>query len=162
MIVVSDSTVLIGLGAIGGLDWLKQLYELVIVPTAVYEEVTVAGAGKPGAQAVAAATWIQLRAVNNQHAVAQLINLVGLDEGESEAIILAQEISADLLLLDEAKARRYARQQHLTITGTLGIVLAAKETGLIARVRPQLDALFAAGIFLDSALYQTACQMAGE
>ena len=53
MIVVSDSTVLIGLGAIGSLDWLKQLYELVIVPTAVYQEVTVAGAGKPGARAVA-------------------------------------------------------------------------------------------------------------
>jgi hypothetical protein len=59
MIVISDSVALIGLSAIGALDLLNRLYGTVIVPDAVYQEVVVQGAGKPGAQAVAAASWIQ-------------------------------------------------------------------------------------------------------
>ena len=90
------------------------------------------------------------------------MNTIGLDEGESEAIILAGEINADLILLDDFKARRYARQQQLSITGMVGIVLAAKQKGLINLVRPQLDALIAVGVFIDSTLYNQACHIAGE
>lgn len=162
MIVISDSVALIGLSAIGALDWLRQLYGIVIVPEAVFREVVIDGAGRAGANEVAAAGWIQRQSVQNQNAVPRLMNVIGLGEGESEAIILAQETGADLLLLDDSKARRFARQQHLTITGMVGIILAAKRSGLIQLVRPQLNALISAGIFIDSALYQQACQQAGE
>jgi len=162
VIVISDSAALIGLAAIGALDWLRQLYGTVIVPEAVYREVVISGAGKPGAQTVAASAWIQRQAVKNRTAVGYLINTIGLDDGESEAIVLAGEINADLILLDDFKARRYARQQQFSITGMVGIVLAAKQKGIINLVRPQLDALIAAGIFIDSSLYNQACHIAGE
>lgn len=162
MIVVSDSAALIGLAAIGALDWLRQLYGTVIIPEAVYQGVVISGAGKPGAQAVAASGWIQCQAVKNKIAVSHLMNIVGLDEGESEAIVLAAEIKADLILLDDAKARHYAQQQQFSITGMVGIVLAAKQKGLIHLARPQLDALIIAGVFIDSSLYQLALQLAGE
>ncbi len=162
MIVISDSVALIGLSAIGALDLLNRLYGTVIVPDAVYQEVVVQGAGKPGAQVVAGASWIQVMTVRNKSDVDQLVSVIRLDRGESEAIVLAQEIEADLILLDDDKARRYARQQQLSITGTVGVLLVAKQQGLIPLVRPLLDALIAAGIYVDSHLYQRARQLAGE
>lgn len=153
---------MIGLTAIGALDWLRQLYETVIIPEAVYQEVVISGAGKPGAQAVATSAWIQRQAIKNRTAVGYLMNTIGLGEGESEAMVLAGEINADLILLDDFKARRYALQQQFSITGMVGIVLAANQTGIINLVRPQLDALIAAGVFIDSSLYNQACQIAGE
>lgn len=162
MIVISDSSALIGLSAIGALDLLYQIYGTVVVPEAVYREVVVDGAGKPGAQAVATATWIDVQTVKNPSSVTYLTNSVGLDQGESEAIVLAQEIGADLILLDDFKARQYARQQRLSITGTVGVLLAAKQRGFTPLIRPHLDALIAAGIFIDSLLYSQALQIAGE
>lgn len=162
MIVVSDSTALIGLSAIGGLDWLRQLYTHVVIPQAVYREVVIDGAGKVSAQDVANASWIQMQTLQNYNDKAYLMNVIGLDEGESEAIVLAQEIGADLLLLDDSAARQYARQQQLKITGMVGVVLAAKQAGIISLARPQLDALLAVGIFIDAKLYQQACQSVGE
>jgi hypothetical protein len=162
VIVVSDSTALIGLAAIGGLDWLRQIYTDVIIPQAVYREVVIDGAGKAGSQDVASAAWIQMQTIQNLNDKAFLMSVIGLDEGESEAIVLAQEIGADLLLLDDAAARKYARQQKLKITGMVGVILAAKQSGIIPLVRPQLDALIAVGIFIDAKLYQQACQSVGE
>lgn len=162
MIVVSDSTALIGLSAIGGLDWLRQIYTSVFIPQAVYQKVVIEGVGKVGSQDVANASWIQTQAIHNFDDKTFLMNVIGLDEGESEAIVLAQEIGADLLLLDDSAARKYARQQQLKITGMVGVLLAAKQTGIIPLVRPQLDALLAVGIFIDAKLYQQACQSVGE
>ena len=162
MIVVSDSTALIGRSAIGGLDWLRQIYTSVVIPQAVYREVVIDGAGKAGSQDVANASWIQTQAIQNLNDKTFLMSVVGLDEGESEALVLAQESGADLLLLDDAAARKYARQHQLKFTGMVGVVLAAKQTGIITLARPQLDALIAVGIFIDAKLYQQACQSVGE
>ena len=162
MIVVSDSTALIGLAAIGGLDWLRQLYSIVIIPEAVYREVVINGAGKAGSKDVANAFWIQTKAIQDNNNKVYLMNVVGLDEGESEAIILAQETEADLILLDDADARSYARQQQIKITGMIGVILTARQAEIISAARPQLDALIDFGIFIDSKLYQRACQSVGE
>jgi len=134
VIVISDSSALIGLSAIGALDLLHQIYGTVVVPEAVYREVVVDGAGKPGAKDVADATWIDVRTVKNPPSVTRLMNFIGLDHGESEAIVLAQEIGADLILLDDSKARRYALQQRLSITGMVGVLLAAKQKGGLLRL----------------------------
>jgi predicted nucleic acid-binding protein len=64
--------------------------------------------------------------------------------------------------IDDAAARKYARQQQLKFTGMVGVVLAAKQTGIISLARPQLDALIAVGIFIDTKLYQQACRSVGE
>jgi predicted nucleic acid-binding protein len=162
VVVISDSVALIGLSSIGALDLLRQLYGTVIIPTAVYQEIVIAGAGKPGSQAIATANWIQQRAVRRKRFADRLQKLVGLGQGESEAIALAQEIKADLILLDDAKARRYALQQQLSFTGLVGVLLAAKQLGLFPFVRPYLNALIAAGIFIDPTLYRHALNLAGE
>ena len=162
MIVVSDSTALIGLSAIGGLEWLRELYSIVIIPQAVYREVIIDGSGKAGSKEVASADWIQTRTIQNHNDKIYLMNVIGLDEGESEAIVLAAEIGADLLLLDDSDARQYARKRHLKITGMVGVILAAKQKGIVGFVRPQLDALIAAGIFIDAKLYQEVCQRVSE
>ena len=162
MIVVSDSTALIGLSAINGLEWLRDIYSIVIIPQAVFREVVIDGSGRPGSKEVATASWIQTKSIQNQTEKNYLMNIIGLDEGESEAIILATEIGADLLLVDDSDARRYAKEQQLKITGMIGVILAAKQLGLITSVRSQLSALITFGIFIDAKLFQEVCQRAGE
>jgi predicted nucleic acid-binding protein len=92
-IVIADSTCLIGLSKIGQLHILRQLFEKILIPSAVFHEVVVLGAGRYGAKEVENAEWIEIREVENQLAV-QAFRLT-LGAGESEAIVLAQECAAD-------------------------------------------------------------------
>jgi len=160
--VVSDSSPLILLSAIGELNLLQSLYSIINVPDAVYEEITAAGAGLPGAQEISDAGWIHRHKVRNKRAVTKLMKATGLDRGESEAIILAQELGASLLIVDDGTARRYAKKKGMPITGAIGVLLAAKNNGLIQAVKPLLGELIAAGIWLDAETYQNALKIAGE
>jgi predicted nucleic acid-binding protein len=105
-VVVSDASPLIALSAVSLLDLPSTLYGTIHIPEAVYEEVVVRGQGRPGSLEVAGAEWIIRHNVADQQAVAQLRNLSGLDEGESEAIILAGSSNASLIILDDRDARR--------------------------------------------------------
>ncbi len=139
MIVVSNSSPLIALGRIQRLDLLPALFPAVVAPTAVYEEVEVQGASQPGALTLANATWLRVPPVYHPNSVRYL--LATLERGEAEAIVLAQELHADWLLLDEIKARVAARRLGLRVIGVAGILVLAKQHGLIAAVRPLLDSL---------------------
>ena len=113
MIVVSDASPLLNLAIIGQLDLLRQLYDEVVIPQAVYDEVVVMGSDMPGASEVREAHWILTRQVQNQPLITAL--RLQLDYGEAEAIALASELNADLLLVDERKARltsTYKVSQH--------------------------------------------------
>jgi predicted nucleic acid-binding protein len=94
---------LIGLSKIGQLDLLRQLFGQVLVSKSVYHEVVIRGANRPGASEVAAAAWIEVCEIKDQLALRTLKLTLGI--GESEAIILASEKSADFLILDDWKAR---------------------------------------------------------
>lgn len=162
MTTVVNSSPLIKLAAIDSLDLLKSLFEVIHIPKAVHREVVVFGKGRPGAKAVAGAFWIKRHTVKDQRAVLDLMAVARLDQGESEAIILAAELKADILIIDDARAREYARTLQLRIVGTAGLLLSAKALKIIPSVQQPLDALVSAGLYLDPRTYRAILKKAGE
>jgi predicted nucleic acid-binding protein len=161
VIVVSDTSPLTNLAAIGQFDLLRQIYGDLAIPEAVWSELNAGGLGWPGRDAVADAAWVKRHKVLNQVAVAALMD--DLDAGEAEAIILSLELGADLLLLDESEGRHHAQRLGLQITGVVGVLQVAKHHGLIDYVRPHLDALRGvAGFYISEALYRFVLQAVGE
>ena len=118
--VVSNSTPLIALSRIRRLHLLRELFSKVTIPTAVYDEVVIAGYGRAGGPEVENAQWIIHHQVKNKDLVAFL--RISLDAGEAEAIALAKEISADLVLLDDNDGRNIAGSVGINFTGTIGIM----------------------------------------
>ncbi len=110
--------------------------------------------------ALAAADWIVVQPAQDTLAVQLLRD--ELDAGESEAIILARELDADLVLIDERAATRKARGIGLQTTGTLGVLLMAKNKGLVGRIKPLLDGLRRAGFRMGDDLYHQVSDSAGE
>ena len=161
MIVVSDSSAIINLAAVGELDLLQQLYREVLVPQAVYDEIVVAGAGMAGSREAAGLSWIDTRQVTNRSLVEALLSELHL--GESEAIALASEVGSDLLLIDERRGRAVAARLGLQRIGLLGVLIDAKQRGVLREVRPVLDDLRnTAGFWITDALYTRVLESAGE
>ena len=142
-IVIADSTCLIGLSKIGQLYILRQLFEKILVPSAVFHEVVVVGAGRSGAKEINNAEWIEIQEAKNQLAV-QAFRLT-LGAGESEAIVLAQECAADFIILDDWKARQMALGLSLPVIGTVAVLTKAAEKGIIRELQPVLEDLRKAG-----------------
>lgn len=158
--IVADSGPLINLARIGRFDLLRALYTTLVIPQAVYREVVVRGNGQPGSQEVAQAGWICIGNVTDALAVAVLATV--LNQGEAEAIVLAKELSAAELLIDERQGRRIAQVLGLRVKGTLGILLRAKQCGLIPALRDELDNLIRQGAWISQRVYDTVLQAAGE
>ncbi|HBE18578.1 MAG TPA: DUF3368 domain-containing protein [Cyanobacteria bacterium UBA11149] len=162
MIVISDTSVLTNLAGIGHIHLLQQLYEHILIPTAVYQELTV-DPPVPGTLEVQTFQWIEVRASSNLTMVEQLQNQAQLDLGESEAIALALEINTDLLLIDERRGRAEANRLGIRITGLLGVLVEAKQRSLIPTVQPLIDYLIARSEFrVSQALYQQILAIVGE
>ena len=82
--------------------------------------------------------------------------------GEREVISLGLELGATLLILDEQPARRLAASLGLRVIGTIGLLMAGKERGFLAKIRPELDRLLAVRFFMDQNLYDRVISQAGE
>ncbi len=161
MIVVSNTSPLISLAHIGQLHLLQQLYDRIIIPRAVYEEAVASGAERPGANEVQSEDWIQIQEVSNHEEVSTLRSFLG--QGEAEAIVLAMEVGADILLIDEKLGRKEAAKRGITYIGVLGMIIDAKRTGLLPEIEPLLNELvFNAGFHIDKSLYSYVLQLAGE
>jgi uncharacterized protein len=159
VIVVSDSSPLIALAAVGQLHLLHGLFGEVLIPTAVWDEVV--QTGRPGVQQVSSATWIRVVPVAQDSYLMALQTEV--DDGEAEAMALAAEVRADLLLLDERRARDVAIRMGFKITGVTGVLGQAKAQGLVTEIRPILDAMAGLVDFrLARPLYEAALKAAGE
>ena len=158
--VVSNSGLLIALAAIGKLNLLKDLFGQVCIPAAVYDEVVVHGAGQPGAAETAGAAWITTLPVTGRLPVNLLRD--ELDAGESETIVLAQELRAAYVLMDDAVARRKAQLIGLPVTGTLGVLLMAKALNLIPAVKPALDDLRRTDFRMSPSVYWEVLGKASE
>lgn len=161
MIVVSNTSPLTNLAAIGQFNLLQRLYDQVHIAVAVWDELNAGGKCWPGPDEVAAANWIQQHAVQNQALVKALRR--DLDRGEAESIALAIELGADLVLLDEKEGRHMAQRLGLRVIGVIGVLLEAKAKGHITRIRPCLDALRQnAGFYLGERLYRIVLERADE
>lgn len=161
MIVVADAGPLIYLGAIGRLELLPALYERVVVPRLVFDEVVVAGDGLPGSAEVAAATWIDVTDTEVSGSVFQALR-EELDPGESAALAHAVEARADLVLVDDRRARLAAARLGLTTRGTVGVLIEGKRRGKLGEVGPLLDELLRAGIWLSPEVLRVVLDQAGE
>lgn len=161
MTIVSNTSPLTNLAAVGQLNLLQEIYTRIIIPQAVYDEMVGLGYPVPGTIEVQTLPWIQCQQVVNRALVRELQE--ELDNGESEAIALAIALSADQILLDESPGRRVAARLGLTITGVLGVLLVAKGMGLIPSVKSVMDDLIAIASFrISDRLYGDILQAAGE
>lgn len=131
MRVIVNATPLIALSLIDRLDLLRRMFDDVIVPAEVFDEVVVQGAGKPGADALAQATWLRIVSSPGLSAIDPL--LTGLDAGEIAVLLLARQLEPDWVIIDERQARRVAFAMDLPLKGTLGILLAAALTGFLTK-----------------------------
>lgn len=161
MIVASNTSPVTNLAAVGQLDLLRQLYTQVLIPQAVYKELTFGGGIQPGGQEAQTLPWIETRHVVDRVLVTAL--QTELDPGEAEAIALAIEVKADLLLLDERRGRLTASRLGLRVVGLLGVLSEAKQQGHLSAVKPILEALVTkAGFWVSPRLYARVLQAAGE
>jgi len=161
MTVVSNTSPITNLAGIGQLDLLYQLYGTITIPQAVYNEMATIGRTVPGALEVQTLSWITVQPVTDPSQVTALRAV--LDPGEAEAIVLALELNAELLLIDERPGRAIARQTGIAIIGVLGVLLEAKQQGLIVAVKPLIDQLIhQVDFWVDKQLYDAVLQSAGE
>ena len=115
MTVISDSTILIGLAKIDRLGFLRDIFSEIYIPQEVFEEVVNKAPQKPGASTVKACNWIQTKSIVDVMQVHLL--MTSLEQGEAEVLTLAKEMSADLVLLDEEKARKSAVLAGFNVMG---------------------------------------------
>jgi hypothetical protein len=159
MTAVTNAGPLIALSRIDQLSLLPALYGEVIMPAAVRDEV-LSESQHGGAEIPVEAEWLQTRSTDDRTAVALLRER--LDAGESETIVLALQMDAEVVLMDEARGRRIAAARGLTLTGTLGTLILAKEQGLINRVAPHLTRLVEEDFYMSDTLYEKILRQAGE
>jgi predicted nucleic acid-binding protein len=141
MLVVSNTSPISNLASIGRLDLLKSQFPVLWIPAGVAAEL----ASHPDPTAAAAIQsgirghWIRTATVKDSRLLHIL--LLDLHRGEAEAIALASDMSADMVLIDEQEGREIAAEAGLSVTGVLGVLLRAKQTGEIAAVKPEIQSL---------------------
>ena len=156
MIVISDTTPIISLLKINQLELLNHLFGEVQVPDAVYEELISNTKFQKEAEKILGAEYIKKVVVEDKKSVTLLRRATGLDAGESEAIILSDEIKADLLLMDELKGRQVAKQMGLNIMGTVGTLMTAFDEELLSaeEIEQCIDVLRSNGRHISEKLYE--------
>lgn len=125
-VVIADTSCFILLDKVDALDLLRQVFNEITTTNTIAHEF-----GKP------LPDWVKIQTIKNKH-YQELLELE-IDEGEASAISLAMEKETALLILDDLKARKVAGKLGLSFTGTLGVLLKAKDRGIIGAVRPILE-----------------------
>lgn len=161
MIVVSDTSVISNLFLVGHLDILEKLFISVVIPQKVQMELLALKGFGIDVTPILTAAFIVVKKPSNQAFVHKL--MAELDEGEAQAIALAVEVNADLILMDEMKGRALAEQQGLKITGLLGVLLRAKHRGLIQQIKPIMEQLKSEiGFYISDSLFAQILNLANE
>ncbi len=159
--VICNSSPLINLAIIGKLDLLKKYWGKIHIPEAVWQEVVIDGRGNEEVDDIKKAEWIIVEKVTNQNLVVALEQ--DLDKGESEAIALAVEKKADILIIDETDAREVADIYEINKTGVLGVLILAKLRNDITSLKQEIKNLKTkANFWLKDSLVKKALKKAGE
>ena len=153
--VILNSTPIIALRAIGHMDILRRLYGTVIIPAAVLREVTA-----KDSHALDEYPWIIMKTIRN--VAARDVFTTALHDGEVEVMLLAKEVGADLIVMDDNLARRHAKYLGLRVTGTIGVLLRAKREGIVDMIEPILDCLIANSFFISGSVRHEILRLAGE
>jgi predicted nucleic acid-binding protein len=155
-VIVSDASPIIVLLKTNNLSILKDLFEKIAVPTAVYKEITAKEQEKIIFDKI---DWIETRKIKNTQENVLLEKLI--DKGEAEAIILAKELKTSLLV-DDAKARKYAILLNVEVIGTLGLLKMAKKRGIISSVKKTISDMLAEGYYIEDKLIARILEDVGE
>jgi predicted nucleic acid-binding protein len=157
--IVCNTGPLIALSMVGQLDLLRKLYQRVIVPEPVFREVVSGGLGRVGASQIASAEWLE----RSDLAIPEPLLALELGPGEAAVLATGSFLQAQLVLIDERRARRIAEQAYgLRVKGSAGILVSAKRASLISAVLPHLEQMVRQGYYLSRRLLERAAVEAGE
>ncbi len=159
-VIVCNAGPLIALTGIGQAALLRELFGEVLVPAEVREEVETGGGCGTGADLFKTVPWLHVVSLA-QESDPLLVSMS--DRGEAATIALALEKSASLVLMDEVKGRRVARDVYgLAVIGTGRLLVEAKRASLISRVRPLIEQMRTNGYWMSNGIVGEILRQAGE
>ena len=154
--VIVNTTPLIALANIDQLELLHKLYENIIIPQAVLDEII----REPARQKVRSASWIRVDSIKDESQKDMF--RARLHAGEVEVMILAREQNADLVIMDDDAAKKTAKFLGFNVTGTLGVLLKAKREGYLDKVEPVMNDMIRDGLFISDTVKGYVLKEAGE
>ena len=158
--VVVNTTPLIALSHVGRLNILKELYGEIIIPEAVYKELSAKEDSICKNAVERSRDWVRVDSIKNQ--MAKTMYKTQLHDGEVEVMILAKEIAADVVIIDDANDKKHAKYLELPVTGTLGVLIKARKEGYVDELKPILHRMVEEGIYISQNLIELCLKQAGE
>jgi len=152
--IIGDSSALVSLATMDRLNLLEKIFGKIYVPQAVYDEVTISY--KP--QSVKLKEFLTHKVVS----VELDISKMGLGQGELEAIALYKNMNSDFLLIDDRRAKKFAQLNGVNVIGSLGVMILAKESGLLESIRDDLEKLVSSSLFISQSLIDRVLMSVGE
>jgi len=156
---VVDASPLIALGLVGRIDLLESMFDAMVVPLGVAEEINAGGNNDP------ARLWLSgpgSRYVAQSIGVHPAVAGWDLGKGESEVLSWGYSLKDHTVILDDSAARKCAKSLGIQCRGTLGLLIMAKRQGLLDAVSPILNAMETSGIWMHSALIDAVKKSVGE
>ena len=158
--VIVNTTPLIALCHVGQLDLLYQMYGGIMIPQAVYQELSEKQDSICKKQVDSSLDWIFVENIENETAKSMFKSQ--LHDGEVEVMILAKEKNADLVIIDDANAKKYAKYLDLPVTGTLGILIKAKKQGYIKELKTVIQGMIDKNIYISDKLMKLCLEQVDE
>ena len=158
--VIVNTTPLVALCHVGQLDILKKVYGEIMIPQAVYRELSEKKESKCKKQVDASLDWIHVEKIENQ--MAKSMFKTQLHDGEVEVMILAKEKNADIVIIDDANAKKHAKYLKLPVTGTLGVLIKAKRQGYISELKPIIQGMIDKYIYISEKLMRLCLEQVNE
>lgn len=158
--VVVNSSPLIALSGIEKLDLLQKMYNEILIPEAVYREISAKENSKCKQTIDDSQKWIRVCSIEDQ--LAKTFFKSRLHAGEVEAMILAKEQAADLLIIDDALAKKHAAYMKINVVGTLGILIKARKLELIDSLCPLIEQMRSNHIYMSDELIKMCLHTVGE